>query len=330
MSVKIAIVNSSSFGLHFPHHLERLEKIGEVKRFRFAPDAEDSELIEALDGYDYIIASVTPNFGEEFFDNVSNLKLVSRHGIGFNNVNLVGATNNNVYVSKIAALVEQQAVAEQAWANLMAVLRQSPQSSKAIKEGRYSDRAKFMAYEIKNKRFGIIGCGNIGSGVAKIASGGFNCEVVAYDPYKTKEQLEEVGVKKVELDELLSTCRFISLNASLTETSYHMINKETISKMMDDVYITNSARGALWVEEDIMEALDSGKIAGLGTDVMEVEPASADHPFLKYENVLVTPHTAAYTYECLEQMGEKCVEDVERVHAGLVPNELVNKDVLDK
>lgn len=330
MSYKIAVVNSSSFGQHFPAHIERLEKIGEVKRFRFEPDVTDQELVEALDGYDYIIASVTPNFGEEFFDKVSNLKLVSRHGIGYNNVNLKGATKHGVYVSKVAALVEQEAVAEQAWANLMAVLRQVPSSAQAIKEGRYKDRAKFMSYEIKDKRFGIIGCGNIGSGVARIAAGGFNCEVVAYDPFKTEEELAAVGVKKVELEELLKTCRFISLNASLTESSYHMLGKEQFDMMMDDVYITNSARGALWVEEAVMEALDSGKIAGLGTDVMEVEPTEADHPFLKYPNVIVTPHTAAYTYECLELMGEKCVEDVERVHAGQPPNELVNVDVLEK
>lgn len=325
---KIGIVNSSSFGKHFPKHIERLEKIGEVHSFRYAPNAKAEELLADLKDYDYIIASVTPNFDPEFFDGAKNLKLLSRHGIGYNNVNLEAATKHGVYVSKVAALVEQEAVAENAIANLMAVLRQAPQSSKAVKEGRYADRAQFMAYELKNKRFGIIGCGNIGSGVARIVAGGFNCEVVGYDPYRTEEEMAAAGIKKVELDELLSTCRFISLNASLTETSYHMLNREAFSKMMDRVYITNTARGALWEEDAVIEALETGKLAALATDVMEVEPVTADHPFLKYDNVLVTPHTAAYTYECLEYMGEKCVEDVERVAAGMVPNELVNKDVL--
>ena len=133
-------------------------------------------------------------------------------------------------------------------------------------------------------------------------------------------ELAQFGAKKVELDELLEKADVICLCASLTDSSLHMIDKEQVAKMKDHVYLSNSARGALVVEGAIVEGLASGKIAGFATDVLEVEPGRKDHPYL------VTPHTSAYTMECLEEMGNKCVTDCERIAEGLLPGRAVQAE----
>ena len=212
----------------------------------------------------------------------------------------------------------------------MTVLRRVTESSKAAKEGRWADRAKFMGYEIKGKTVGVIGLGNIGSRVGEILKRGFDAELIAYDPYQTEEQIREKGAEPVSLEELLRRSDIISLNAFIDKDSLHLLGKKEFAMMKHGVYIVNTARGELMDLEALLEALDSGKVIGLGTDVVEGEPVDETHPFFKYENVVVSPHTSAYTYECLEGMGDKCVSDVERVHSGLVPDGLVNVDILNK
>jgi len=172
----------------------------------------------------------------------------------------------------------------------------------------------------------VIGVGNTGSCVVEILRNGFRCEVLAYDPYKSALHIQSYGGKKVELDELLAKSDIICLCANLTEENYHMISFEEISKMKDQVYLSNSARGALLNEEAIVSGLKSGKIAGLATDVLEEEPGHKDHPYLAFENVVMTPHTSAYTMECLEEMGNKCVTDIERIVKGLLPDRAVQAE----
>lgn len=316
---KIAIVNSSSFGKIFSYHLSDLKKIGDVEFFTFDQNISGKELAEALKGYNYVIASVTPFFNEEFFKYKDELKLISRHGIGYNNVDLEAARKHGTIVSIIPALVERDAVAEQNVTNLLNVMRQVSQSSARVKNDRWEDRASFVGNTLYNKTVGVIGLGNTGSCVAETLRYGFRCRVISYDPNKTVLDMQQYGVEKVELDYLLENADVICLTANLTEESYHMINEQAINRMKNGVYISNSARGALVEEKAIIEGLKSGVIAGYATDVLEVEPGRADHPFLGFGNVVVTPHTAAYTKECLEEMGRKCVQDISDVVRGKLP-----------
>lgn len=327
---KIAVVNSSSFGKYFPEHIQRLEKIGQVDRFTFPIDTTGKELAEKLHGYEYIIASVTPFFKQDFFEHAGHVKLISRHGIGYNNVDIVTATKCNTYVSKVGALVEREAVAENAVALLMAVLRQIKPASDAAKEGNWAKRADFMGYEIKGKTVGVIGLGNIGSRVGEILKNGFNADLIAHDPYQSDDEIRARGATPVSLEELLKRSDIISLNAFIDQNSFHLLGKKEFAMMKKGVYIVNSARGELMELEAVLEALDNGTILGLGADVIEGEPIDETHPLLKYPNVVITPHTSAYTYECLEGMGDKCVSDVERVHQGLAPEGMVNTDILNK
>ncbi|MDT2757373.1 D-isomer specific 2-hydroxyacid dehydrogenase family protein [Enterococcus asini] len=323
---RIAIVNSSSFGQVFPKHIERLEKLGEVAHFTFDSEIGGKELAQELQGYNLIVASVTPFFTEEFFEHKDELRLITRHGIGYNNIDLVAAKKHNTLVSIVPALVERDAVAENNITNLLSVMRMTVQSQDRVKADRWEDRAEFVGHTLYGKTVGVIGVGNTGSGVAETLRQGFRCQVLGCDPNKSAMELAQFGAKKVELDELLEKADVICLCASLTDSSLHMIDKEQVAKMKDHVYLSNSARGALVVEEAIVEGLASGKIAGFATDVLEVEPGRKDHPYLAFDNALVTPHTSAYTMECLEEMGNKCVTDCERIAEGLLPGRAVQAE----
>lgn len=328
MSIKIAIVNSSSFGKIFEEHMERLKTLGEVTRFDLPKDIGGRELSEKLKGYSIIIASVTALYDREFFEHKDKTLLITRHGIGYNNIDVQAATEKGTFITKVDALVEREAVAENAIALLMAALRQVVPASQKVKESKWSERAKFMGYEIKGKTAGVIGLGNIGSRVGEILKYGFNAELIAYDPNLSNEEIIKRGAIPVSLEELLKSSDIISLNAFVDENSYHMLSEKEFNLMKKGVYIVNTARGALMDEKCLLKALEDGTIGGLGLDVIENEPIDEHHPLLKYDNVVVTPHTSAYTYECLKGMGDKCVGDVEKVLRGENPDNVINKELI--
>jgi phosphoglycerate dehydrogenase-like enzyme len=328
MAVKIAIVNSSSFGRIFPEHMERLKKLGEVDRFDLSKDMGGKELAQKLMGYSIIIASVTPLYNKEFFDYKDKTLLIARHGIGYNNIDIEAATKKGTFVTKVDAVVERESVAENAVALLMTVIRQTALASAKAKEGKWAERAKFMGYEIKDKTVGVIGFGNIGSRVGEILKNGFNAKLIAYDPYLTREEIEKRGAQSVSLEELLKNSDIISLNALLNENSYHMMSEKSFALMKKGVFIVNAARGGLIDEKSLIKALDEGIIGGLGLDVVEGEPIDENHPLFAYKNVVITPHTSAYTYECLKGMGDKVVDDAEKVAKNENPNNVVNKELL--
>ncbi|MTV83301.1 D-isomer specific 2-hydroxyacid dehydrogenase family protein [Secundilactobacillus folii] len=315
---KIAVVNSSSFGQVFKEHWKEVESFGQVDRFMLDPDIPGKELAEKLHGYNVIISSVTPFFKKDFFDNKDELLLISRHGIGFNNIDLEAAKKHGTKVTIVPPLVERNSVAENALANLMALTRQAVPSSERIKADHYEDRAQFMGSEFTGKTFGVIGCGNIGSRVAELFQF-FGGEVMINDPEPHAPEGwfdKNPNVKRVSFDELLSKCDYISLNASLNDTDLHFINAEALKKTKKGVYFVNHARGALIDEQAMLKAVEDGQVAGYAADTMEVEPVRANHPFLKNDHFLITPHTSAYTYECLHGMGEKCVSDVRNLING--------------
>ena len=328
MNTKIAIVNSSSFGRTFPEHIEKLKKLGQVDRFDLPKDIGGKALAEKLMGYQVIIASVTALYNKEFFEKKDKTLLISRHGIGYNNIDVPAATEKGTFITKVDAPVEREAVAENAISLLLTVLRQIVPASLKVKEGKWAERAKFIGYEIKGKTAGIIGLGNIGSRVGEILKYGFNADIVAYDPNLSDEEIRKKGAEPVTLEQLLKRSDIISLNASVNSTSYHIISEKEFSLMKKGVYIVNTARGELMEQSSLLQALDEGIIAGLGIDVVEGEPIDEHHPLLSYKNVVVTPHTSAYTYECLKRMGDKVVDDVEKVLRGEKPDNVINSELL--
>ena len=324
MDLKIAIVNSSSFGRRFPEHMERLRRIGTVERVRVAGDCHGAELAEALAPYDIVISSVTPFFDEEFFSVKRDLLAIVRHGIGYNNVDVPAATAAGTLLTIVSPLVERDAVAEGSVALLMDVMRHVSDSREAGNRGRWADRGSFVGAGLSGKTLGIVGCGNIGTRVAEILGRGFGMEVLACDPVPRPEWAEAEGVSYVGLDELLGRADAISLNASLNETSFHILDADALALAARTPYVVNCARADLVDQGAMLAALDSGRVAGYACDVMHDEPPAADDPYFNHANVVVTTHISAYTAECLRGMGDKCVADVERLVAGKAAVNSVN------
>ncbi len=310
---KIAVINSSSFGKHYPEHLRRLEAIGPVSFFNVPGDMHGKELAALLKDYNIIISSVTPQFDQVFFEEKKDVLLISRHGIGYNNIDTSAAKACGTIVSIVSPLVERDAVAENAIANLLSIMRKQPAAITAAKENRWHDRAKFLGNNLSHKTVGLIGCGNIGSRTAEICKYGFHCDVLIVDPAADKEWMKTHGFERSNLDTLLAKSDVICLHASLNATSNKMLSSTQFEKMKKGVYITNTARGALVDEQAMCKAIDDGIVKGYATDVMVEEPADASHPYFSYDTILITPHTSAYTDECLKGMGDKCVSDVENL-----------------
>ncbi|ADL69920.1 D-isomer specific 2-hydroxyacid dehydrogenase NAD-binding [Thermoanaerobacterium thermosaccharolyticum DSM 571] len=323
MNVKIAIVNSSSFGKYFPEHIERLKALGDVDRFEFPQDMRGKELAEKLMGYSIIIASVKPYYDKEFFEYKDKTLLITRHGIGYDNIDVKSANEKETIVTKVQGIVEREAVAESAVALLLDVIRKVKSASIKVKEGKWNERANFLGCEIKGKNVGIIGLGNIGSRVCKILKNGFNARVIAYDPNITDEEIRRRGAIPVSLEELLKISDIISLNASLNSGNYHLLKDKEFNTMKKGVYIVDTARGELIDQKALVKALKDGIVGGIGMDVVENEPIDEENELLSFDNVTITPHISAYTYECLKGMGDKVVEDIERVLKGELPDGVI-------
>lgn len=326
--MRIAIVNSSSFGRYFSEHIDRLARLGEVRRFEFPASVGGSDLARALRGFPILIVSVTPRFGPEFFAAKDETWLIARHGIGVDNVHLPSATAHGVLVTRVPPPMERDAVAEATVALMLALMRHIPQAGAAVREGRWADRATFVGQELRGKTVGLVGFGNIGSRVGEILARGFGVRVLACDPHVLPETVRAAGAEPVDLQTLLEEADVLSLHAAHTEETYHLLSHDAFARMKPGVFLVNTARGELIDEAALVAALESGRVAGAALDVVEGEPLGSDHPLLRFPNVLVAPHIAAYTRETLRRMGEKMVADVERVLQGEIPDEVVNPEVI--
>ncbi|TJW33194.1 MAG: phosphoglycerate dehydrogenase, partial [Mesorhizobium sp.] len=197
--------------------------------------------------------------------------------------------------------------AEHAVAMIFALARQIPEANASTHAGKW-EKNRFMGTEITGKTLGIIGCGNIGSIVATRGVG-LKMHVIAFDPFLSDSRAEELGVEKVELDELFARADFITLHTPLTDKTRNIIDATAIAKMKTGVRIINCARGGLIVEADLIAALKSGKVAGAGIDVFEVEPAERSELF-GMENVVATPHLGASTMEAQENVALQVAEQM--------------------
>ena len=327
---RVAVVNSRSFGVHAPDLVERLKKYAEVEWISVDKKSHGKELAEKLKGFNFIIASVTPNYDREFFENNNDIILIARHGIGVDNVDIKAATENGVLVTRVPGEKERDSVAELAVSLALAAIRKVCFSANLVKKSLWKERGKILGFTIRGKTVGVIGLGNIGSRVSEIFSKGFNATVLAFDPYVSEEKAAEHGAKLVDLKTLLRESHIITLHTPLTNETYHMIGKKELELMRDGVVIVNTARGGLIDTNALIEYLEKGKIGAVALDVVEDEPIDGKHPILKYENVIVTPHIGANTSEGLRGMDEANVEAIISVIEKRIPPGLVNTEVIKR
>ena len=264
------------------------------------------QLIEAIPRYDGLAIRSATKVTKEVLAAAKNLKVVGRAGIGVDNVDVKAATQSGVVVMN-TPFGNSITTAEHAIAMMFAVARQIPLANESTHNGKW-EKSRFMGVELTSKVLGIIGCGNIGAIAAERALG-LKMKVIAYDPYLSVERAEELGVEKVELDGLLARADFISLHTPLTDNTRGILNAAAFAKMKDGVRIINCARGGLIDEDALLEALDSGKVAGVALDVFAEEPARKNALF-GHEKVVATPHLGASTSEAQVNVAVQVAEQM--------------------
>ncbi|MCF8467896.1 MAG: phosphoglycerate dehydrogenase [Sneathiella sp.] len=252
-----------------------------------------AELKACIGEYDGLAVRSATKATAEIIAAATNLKVIGRAGIGVDNVDIPAATAAGICVMN-TPFGNAITTAEHAIAMMFSLSRHIPAANASTQAGKW-EKSKFMGVELYGKTLGVIGCGNIGSIVADRGIG-LKMKVVAYDPFLSPERALELGVEKLELDELFARADYITLHTPITDSTRNIINAKNIAKMKEGVRIINCARGGLVVEEDLKAALETGHVAGAALDVFAVEPAKENILF-GMENVVTTPHLGASTDE---------------------------------
>ena len=274
----------------------------------YQPDlGKDKEaLLKAIGDYDGLAIRSATKVTAKLIGAATRLRVIGRAGIGVDNVDVPAASKRGIIVMN-TPFGNSITTAEHAIAMMFALARQITAADASTQAGRW-EKNRFMGVEITAKTLGVIGCGNIGSIVADRAVG-LKMRVIAYDPFLSAERAIELGVEKVELDELFRRSDFITLHTPLTEKTRNIIDAAAIAQMKDGVRIINCARGGLVVEEDLAAAVRSGKVAGAGVDVFVAEPAETS-PLFGLPNVVCTPHLGASTTEAQENVAVQIAEQM--------------------
>ena len=264
------------------------------------------ELGKIIKDYDGLAVRSATKATEKIIAAATNLKVIGRAGIGVDNIDVKAATAKGIIVMN-TPFGNSITTAEHAISLLMALARQIPEADRSTQAGKW-EKSKFLGVELYAKTLGVIGCGNIGSIVADRAIG-LKMKVIAFDPFLSPERAVELGVEKVELDELLKRADFITLHTPLTDKTRNILDAAALAKTKPGVRIVNCARGGLIEERALAAALKSGHVAGAALDVFEVEPAK-DSVLFGLPNVICTPHLGAATSEAQENVALQVAEQM--------------------
>jgi D-3-phosphoglycerate dehydrogenase len=268
--------------------------------------ADKEKLAELIGGFDGLAIRSATKVTPKVLEKATRLKVIGRAGIGVDNVDIPAATAKGVIVMN-TPFGNSITTAEHAITLMLALARQIPQADASTQAGKW-EKNRFMGVEITSKTLGVIGCGNIGSIVVDRAHG-LRMKVVAYDPFLSPERARDLGVEKVELDELLRRADFITLHTPLTDKTRNIIDAKAIASMRKGVRIINCARGGLVDEHALRAALDACQVAGAAFDVFTEEPATSN-PLFGHPNVVCTPHLGAATTEAQENVALQVAEQM--------------------
>jgi D-3-phosphoglycerate dehydrogenase len=318
-----------------PDAVAVLEKHAQVVRPK---DHSRQAYLEALREVDGMVARKV-QVGAEEMDLAPRMKIIARHGVGLDSVDLEEATRRGILVTNTPG-ANRVSVAELALSFMLALARRIPQAQKAMANMPKGDIGIFSALlkqynltgiDLEGKSLGIIGTGRIGSTVGRKCIAAFDMKVKGYDPYVSSEVMKSFGVEKVEhLEDMLPKVDFLTVHCPLTQETKGMVGKKELARMKKGAYVVNTARGGIVNEKALLEALNSGHIAGAALDAWEVEPPDPEDPLLNHPNVIGTPHYGGTTEESLYRVGIAAVEEVIRVLRGDPPQHPVNPEVLKK
>jgi D-3-phosphoglycerate dehydrogenase len=283
---------------------------------RMAKSGSVEDILEVARDADAILVTYA-KLPPELIGQLTRCKAIGRFGLGVDNIDLPAAKAKNITVTYVPDYCLQE-VSDHAMALLLALARKIPLSNKLVQDGRWEMPAVVPIYRLEGRVLGLIGFGNIPRAVVPKAKA-FGLRVITHDPYVSKELLAELDVENVSLDELLAQSDFISVHAPLMAQTRGLVNAAALAKTKKGVMIINTARGPLIDQQALAEALDSGQVGGAALDVLETEPPPKDLPLAGRDNVIITPHTAFYSVDALNELQSKAAADVARVLSGEKP-----------
>ena len=296
--------------------LDHLEEHG--AEIAYAPGFEADRICSSVGDVDGIIARAQGRIDANVMGHAPRLKVVGRHGIGVDNIDVAAATERGIFVVNTPD-APGESVAEFVAMAMVALSKGMVQADRAVRNDDWDFRNRHVGPELIGKALGIVGMGRIGRRIAEICSLGFGMNVVYCDVYPLPADEESrLKVRSVDLKQLLSTSDFVSLNVPLLESTRHLIDADTINLMQPHAYLVNCSRGPVVDEKALLEALKGGRIAGAAIDVFENEPVSPDNPLLKLDKVLLSPHCSGHSVESAEKMS-MVAADIVRILKGQKP-----------
>jgi len=321
-------ISSRSFGVACPEAIEIIKSIAEIERSTFGRKLNEKELMDIVPYYDGIIVGMD-EVTEKVIYSSNKLKVIAKHGIGLDNIDLNAATKHGVIVTFVPQ-ENAESVADFTFCLILALARKIINAHLSTIKGEWSP-LKFVGKEIYGKTLGIIGLGSIGLRVAKRAKG-FDMRILCTTahPEKHKKEAEIYGIEFVNLETLLKESDIITIHVPLTPETKGMIGSKELSLMKKDALLINTARGPIIDEKALIEALKEKKIAGAALDVFEKEPPDKDNPLFKLENVIVAPHMASYTIEALSRVDLTLAQDLVKALKGEKPKYIANPQVFEK
>jgi len=287
---------------------------------------KDKNFIKALKQADALLCGNDLQVDDDLLDRAPKVKAIAKLGVGLDTVDVEAASRRGVVVFHTPG-ANNQAVADHTFALILSLARKIRYCDQSLREKRW-EHTKIIGVEIWRKTIGIIGLGAIGRCVALRAKG-FQMKIVACDPYWPAEFAAEQKIERLSLDELLKVSDIVTIHAPLTPENKELINAKTLGLMKPAAILINAARGGIVSETDLHQALKAGQIAGAGLDVFEQEPPD-DSPLLELENVVLTPHTAAFTHEAMNTMSMGVVDQLIDYYHGKKPVHLVNPEVFKR
>ena len=277
--------------------------------YEVVEDPETSVLINKVQDCD-AISLKTSKFGSDLINAANKLKIISRHGVGHNNVDLETVKKKKIILS-ITTNSNATSVAEHVFFMMLSISRGADTYDKTVKEGKFLNRKNLeLSKELWNKNILIAGFGRVGKNLIKKCIG-FDMNIFVYDPFVDKKIIDSLGGKKIDnFQKTIQEMDYISLHMPLTDKTKNLINMKVLSSMRKNSIIINASRGGIINEIDLNEALNKGMIFGAGLDVFEKEPPSPKNPLLKNKKVLLSPHSATFTEECNERMSKETIQNI--------------------
>ena len=282
--------------------------------------ATPNQLIEILKDTDIVIVNMA-KINREVLTNLNKCKLIIRHGVGYDNIDIKSAKEYNITVSYVPDYCREE-VAEQAVMLLLSTYRKITQQFESMRMSVEKNEWDFSPVvpvrRFSGKNAGIIGCGRIGQKVLNILRG-FNTNVLVHDPLLSERRLKELGISNLSLEEVLTQSDMITIHCTLDASTYHMIGEKELRMMKSEGIIVNTARGGIIDNEALAKACKESWIAGAGIDVFEKEPPQNNFSLIGVENVILTPHLSWYSVDAGWDIRKKIVEDVKRFINGQMP-----------